>query len=99
MKAALLLLVKNFGAAFVSRHMIIWGLKLTARYTDNKVDDHVVALVEAAYENNIPAIKSSIEGIAENVDMMVRDKIKSDTSLDTSKSSLAMQIPTKDTLY
>ena len=68
MKAALLLLFKNFGAALLTQHMIMFLLGLIAKLTDNKIDDSVIGLIDAGFSNDVPTMKLYIERLAEEVD-------------------------------
>lgn len=72
MKTAILLLLRNVGAAFLTRHMVIWLLKLLSQYTDNKIDDHVIGLVDAAFKNDVAGMKASLAKLIERIDLIIK---------------------------
>lgn len=61
MSAFLKILLKNIGAAFLTKKMSIWGLRLIAKYTTNKVDDNVIDFVEAAANNDSEGMQVALE--------------------------------------
>ena len=65
MKTFIILLLKNIGAAFLTKKMSIWGLKLLTSFTSNKIDDNVVIFVEAAANNDEKAMKEALEILVE----------------------------------
>ena len=72
MKTFIILLLKNIGAAFLTKKMSIWGLKLLTSFTSNKIDDNVVVFVEAAANNDEQAMKEALEILVE----IAREKYK-----------------------
>lgn len=38
--------------AFLTKPMLLWGLRLWSKHTANKIDDHVVEIVAAALEGD-----------------------------------------------
>lgn len=60
------LLITNLLRMIIGKKMIIWGLKLAASLTDNKVDDNVVLLAEGALDNDEAKVKKALEGLANN---------------------------------
>lgn len=65
MKAFLLVVLKNLGAMFLTQKVAIWALRLLAKQTENKIDDNVIELVASAYRNDVPAMQSAIEALAD----------------------------------
>lgn len=57
-------LITNLLRMLIGKNMIIWGLKLAASVSTNKVDDNVVLLVEGALKNNTAKVKLAIEQLA-----------------------------------
>ena len=74
MKAALLLLFKNFGAALLTQHMIMFLLGLIAKLTNNKIDDNVIGLIDAGFANDVPAMKVYLEYLAEEIERELESK-------------------------
>lgn len=67
MKSVIAILVaagKNLLAMLITKRMVFWALELAASRTETKVDDHVVALVKSAYENDDAGVRQAIEGLA-----------------------------------
>tara|TARA_X000001388_G_scaffold52616_7_gene38396 strand:+ start:5651 stop:5917 length:267 start_codon:yes stop_codon:yes gene_type:complete len=67
MKVAILLLLRNFGAALLTQHMVMFMLRLATNFTDNKIDDNVVGLIDAGFDNDVPAMKSYLEALSREV--------------------------------
>ncbi len=42
----------NIARMFLTKTVAIWALKLAAKHTKNKIDDNVVGLAEAGYNND-----------------------------------------------
>lgn len=57
-------LITNLFRMLIGKNMIIWGLKLAASVSTNKVDDNVVLLVEGALKNDAEKVKRAIEQLA-----------------------------------
>ncbi|GFD70929.1 hypothetical protein KUL113_03490 [Tenacibaculum sp. KUL113] len=74
MKAALILLFRNFGAALLTRHMVLFLLKLAAKFTENKIDDNVVGLIEAGFKSDIESLQWYIEAISNEVEIELRER-------------------------
>lgn len=64
MKAMLISILKNLAMMIVGPKMILWGLRLATSITDNKIDDNVVGIVEAGYNNDEAKLKESVEALA-----------------------------------
>lgn len=75
MKTILLLIIKNLGGAFLTKKMVIWALKLLSGYTDNKIDDNVVLLAEAAVNNDIEGMKVALKGLSDKIKDKIKDRI------------------------
>ena len=58
------LILTNLLRMLIGKKMIIWGLKLAASHTENKVDDNVILLAEAALENDVAKVKDAIEALS-----------------------------------
>lgn len=67
MKPFLLKVLKNLGAAFLTEKMAIWGARMAASFTTNKIDDNVVDLIAAASANDPEAMRTAIEAIANEI--------------------------------
>lgn len=63
MKAIAARILKNLVGMLITKHMIFWGLELATKQTKNKVDDNVVGVVKAAYNNNDKELRESVEKI------------------------------------
>ena len=74
MKAALILLFRNFGAALLTRHMVMFLLKLAAKFTENKIDDNVVGLINAGFKSDIESMHWYIEAISNEVEIELRKR-------------------------
>ena len=74
MKAALILLFSNFGAALLTRHMVLFLLKLAAKFTENKIDDNVVGLINAGFKSDIESMQWYIEAISNEVEIELRKR-------------------------
>lgn len=74
MKAALILLFRNFGAALLTRHMVLLLLRLAAKFTENKIDDNVVGLIDAGFKNDINSMQWYIEAISNEVEIELRKR-------------------------
>nr|WP_282764949.1 hypothetical protein [Alteromonas macleodii] len=74
MKAALILLFRNFGAALLTRHMVLFLLKLAAKFTENKIDDNVVGLINAGFKSDIESMQWYIEAISNEVEIELRKR-------------------------
>lgn len=74
MKAALILLFRNFGAALLTRHMVLFLLKLAAKFTENKIDDNVVGLINAGFESDIESMQWYIEAVSNEVEIELRER-------------------------
>lgn len=74
MKAALILLFRNFGAALLTRHMVLFLLKLAAKFTENKIDDNVVGLINAGFKSDIDSMQWYIEAISNEVEIELRKR-------------------------
>lgn len=64
MKAMLIGILKNLAMMIVGPKMILWGLRIATSVTDNKIDDNVVGIVEAGYNNDEKKLKESVEALA-----------------------------------
>ena len=67
MKLFLLTVLKNSGAAFLTEKMAIWGARMAASFTTNKIDDNVVNLIAAASANDPEGMRKAIEAIANEI--------------------------------
>nr|WP_283633038.1 hypothetical protein [Alteromonas macleodii] len=74
MKAALILLFRNFGAALLTRHMVLLLLRLAAKFTENKIDDNVVGLIDAGFKNDINSMQWYIEAISDQIEIELRKR-------------------------
>ena len=74
MKAALILLFRNFGAALLTRHMVLLLLRLAAKFTENKIDDNVVGLINAGFKSDIESMQWYIEAISNEVEIELRKR-------------------------
>ena len=63
MQAMFLLLLKGFAKATLTKHFIIWALKMYAKFSKNKVDDNVVLIVEGSLSSDVEKIKKGVEGL------------------------------------
>lgn len=45
-------ILKNIAKMFLTKTVALWALRLAAESTKNKVDDNIVKLAKAGYENN-----------------------------------------------
>ena len=63
MKTAIILILENLVAMIVGPKMIIWLLGVAAKRTDNKIDDHVIKIVKAGYENDMVSMKKGVEDL------------------------------------
>tara|TARA_B100001057_G_scaffold159008_1_gene159542 strand:- start:485 stop:805 length:321 start_codon:yes stop_codon:yes gene_type:complete len=80
MKAALILLFRNFGAALLTRHMVLFLLKLAAKFTENKIDDNVVGLINAGFKSDIESMQWYIEAISNEVEIELRKRREAELS-------------------
>ena len=67
MKAVILVMLKNAARMVLTRKVIIWGLKLAAEKTDNKIDDNFVSLGEALYDNDVEKVMESATRLVEEL--------------------------------
>lgn len=74
MKAALILLFRNFGAALLTRHMVLLLLRLAAKFTENKIDDNVVGLIDSGFKNDINSMQWYIEAISDQIEIELRKR-------------------------
>ena len=103
MKAALILLFRNFGAALLTRHMVLFLLKLAAKFTENKIDDNVVGLINAGFKSDIESMQWYIEAISNEVEIELRkrreaeevERAKAETELTPPSASPEPSEPTK----
>lgn len=51
----------------LNKTVILWALRLAAKQTDNKIDDNVIEVVDAAYEADTERLKSSVENIVKEL--------------------------------
>ena len=72
MKAAIFLLLRNFGAALLTQHMIMFMLRLATKFTDNKIDDNVVGLIDAGFNNSVEDMKYYTEAISDQIQYELR---------------------------
>lgn len=65
----ILAIAKVFGAnvlkMLLTKTVILWGLKLAAKQTDNKIDDYVIDVVEAGYDGDTEKFQKSVELLVE----------------------------------
>jgi len=66
-KSVLLTIGTNLVSMFMTKTVILWALKLATKQTENKVDDNVVLLVEAAYNNDPTAFQAATEELVKSV--------------------------------
>jgi hypothetical protein len=66
-KSVLLTIGTNLVSMFMTKTVILWALKLATKQTENKVDDNVVLLVEAAYNNDSAAFQAATEELVKSV--------------------------------
>lgn len=59
MQAILLNLVR----LIFTKKVAIWAVKLWAKHTENKIDDNVVALIEAGMASDLPGMQKAVEGL------------------------------------
>ncbi len=52
MKLIAIMMIKNLFKALLGRNMFFWGAEFAASKSDNLVDDNVIALGKAAYDND-----------------------------------------------
>lgn len=55
---------KNIVAMMLTKTMVFWALELAAKKSDNKIDDAVLELVRAAYDNDADSFKDAVEKLA-----------------------------------
>lgn len=51
----------------LNKTVILWALRLAAKQTDNKIDDNVIEVVDAAYEADTERLKASVENIVKEL--------------------------------
>jgi len=103
MKAALILLFRNFGAALLTRHMVLLLLRLAAKFTENKIDDNVVGLIDSGFKNDINSMQWYIEAISDQIEIELRkrredeeaERAKAETELTPPSASPEPPEPTK----
>jgi hypothetical protein len=66
-KSVLLTIGTNLVSMFMTKTVILWALKLATKQTENKVDDNVVLLVEAAYNNDSASFQAATEELVKSV--------------------------------
>lgn len=64
---ALRLLLTNLLGMFMTKAMIIWGLKFATKQTKTLIDDDMVLLIEGAYENDAEKVRAAIEALAAEI--------------------------------
>jgi hypothetical protein len=52
MKVIVIMMIKNLFSALMGKAMFFWGAEFAAGKTDNLVDDNVIAMGKAAYDND-----------------------------------------------
>ena len=57
-------MLTNLFRMFLGKKMVIWGLKIAASMTDNKIDDNIVLLAEGAMNNDEAEVTKAIEALA-----------------------------------
>lgn len=55
--------LKNIAAMFVGKTMVFWALEVAAGQTDTAVDDNIVGLIKAGYNNDAEGIRKHAEAI------------------------------------
>ena len=56
-------MLTNLFRMFMGKKMVIWGLKIAASMTDNKIDDNIVLLAEGAMNNDEEEVTKAIEAL------------------------------------
>ena len=56
-------MLTNLFRMFLGKKMVIWGLKIAASMTDNKIDDNIVLLAEGAMNNDEEEVTKAIEAL------------------------------------
>jgi hypothetical protein len=67
LKTLIITILKNLAKILLAPKMIIWAAEVTSEWTDNDVDDPVVALLKAAYYNDPDGVRIAAEKILEQV--------------------------------
>lgn len=67
MKYIIIKILKNLGTMFLTKKVVLWALRLAAKSTKNKIDDNVINIVEAAYDNNPQKLMDAAETIYNEV--------------------------------
>lgn len=68
MKIVLARIIQNLIAMALTEKVVLWAVKLAAKKTENKIDDNVVQLLEAAYKNDVVALQEAVENLADLYD-------------------------------
>lgn len=56
---------KNLVAMLLTQKMIIWALEVATSKTENEIDDNVVALVKAGYNNDTEGVRKAVQALAD----------------------------------
>jgi hypothetical protein len=56
---------KNLAGMSLNKFVILWGLKLAAKKTENLVDDNLILLAESAYDNDVEGVKKASKAITD----------------------------------
>lgn len=67
MKLFIMRILKNLGGMILTKKVIVWALTLAASKTTNKIDDNIIKLVEAAYDNDPEGVMKSTQIIVEEL--------------------------------
>jgi len=62
-KLMLLKVIKNLAGMILAPKLILWSMKQAVELTTNTVDDNVVNIVKAGYENDEIAMKKAVENL------------------------------------
>lgn len=63
LKQLIITLAANLGKMLLTRAVILWALRLYAKQTTNLIDDNVINLVEAGYDNDSVALMKAVDAI------------------------------------
>ena len=76
MKLIVIEMIKNLLKALLGAKMFFWGAEFAASKSDNLVDDNVIAMGKAAYENDPEKMIYHAQKAIEELTKMLSDKEK-----------------------
>ena len=76
LKLLIIQLAGNIGKMILTKTVALWALKLAAKQTDNIVDDNVVKLAEAAYNNDQVGVMQAGEALVQGIKDALKSKEK-----------------------